>query len=82
MTEIELLNHKLALIAYLKAKIEVQDWHAVSDVANDLREIEVEIKHAQKGHMILSAVRAGMEKGINNLTSGAINGPDGPHDKW
>lgn len=31
---------KLILIAYLKMKTEDGDWHAVSDAANDLRELE------------------------------------------
>lgn len=28
------------LIKYLLSMVEVADWHAVSDVANDLRELE------------------------------------------
>lgn len=28
------------LVAYLRMKVEQRDWHAVSDAANDLREIE------------------------------------------
>lgn len=31
-----------ALITYMQAKIAGEDWHAVSDAANDLREIEAE----------------------------------------
>ncbi len=32
------------LIAYLKIKIAVEDWHAVADAAMDLRELDA---HAQ-----------------------------------
>lgn len=35
-------EHHAALIAYLKAKVEVHDWHGVSDAANDLRVLEAE----------------------------------------
>lgn len=30
-------NNKIAFLNYLQAKIKEQDWHAVSDLANDLR---------------------------------------------
>lgn len=30
-------------VAYLKMKVEEEDWHGVSDAANDLRELEAEI---------------------------------------
>lgn len=33
-------EHRAILIAYLKAKIELSDWHGVSDAANDLRVLE------------------------------------------
>lgn len=32
-------QHRL-MVEYLKLKVEQADWHAVSDAANDLREIE------------------------------------------
>jgi hypothetical protein len=32
------------LVEYLKMKTEDYDWHAVSDAANDLREVEIELK--------------------------------------
>ena len=35
-------NRKVHLIAYLRDCIETEDWHGVSDAANDLREIAVE----------------------------------------
>lgn len=34
------MNHKQILIDYLKSKVELADWHAVSDAANDLRVME------------------------------------------
>lgn len=37
---------KRVMIEYMRLKIEEQDWHAVCDSANDLREIEVEIRLA------------------------------------
>lgn len=35
-------EHHEALVQYLLAKVEVQDWHGVSDAANDLRVLEAE----------------------------------------
>lgn len=32
-----------ALIEYMKAKLEQEDWHGVSDAANDLRVLDVQI---------------------------------------
>lgn len=40
----QLQEEKEQLIGYMKSKIKSEDWHAVSDAANDLREIEVELK--------------------------------------
>lgn len=37
-------ERKDALITYMRAKIEEGDWHGVSDAANDLRELEVEMR--------------------------------------
>lgn len=34
-------EHYDALVAYLKVKVEVKDWHGVSDAANDIRELLV-----------------------------------------
>lgn len=39
-------EHHEALVQYLLAKVEVQDWHGVSDAANDLRVLEAE--HAKE----------------------------------
>ena len=33
-------EHRRTLIEYLKAKVELADWHGVSDAANDLRVLE------------------------------------------
>lgn len=33
---------RLALIAYLRHKVDIADWHAVADAAVDLRVLEVE----------------------------------------
>jgi len=35
---------KNILVDYLKMKTEDQDWHAVSDAANDIREVEIKIR--------------------------------------
>lgn len=35
-------EHRAALITYLRAKVDAEDWHGVSDAANDLRELEAE----------------------------------------
>lgn len=39
-----LWERRRVLIAYAQSRLEVQDWHAVSDAANDLRELDVEIR--------------------------------------
>lgn len=33
-------EHRVALIEYLKSKVELCDWHGASDACNDLRELE------------------------------------------
>lgn len=42
-----LRRRREVLIAYLKSAIEVCDWHAVSDAANDLRCIEVAMEKSE-----------------------------------
>jgi len=32
------------MIRYLRMKVDAEDWHAVCDAANDLREIEAELR--------------------------------------
>jgi hypothetical protein len=39
-------EHHAVLVAYLKAKVEVGDWHAVADAAMDLRELEVKARNS------------------------------------
>jgi hypothetical protein len=39
-----LAERKETMIRYLLHKVGEQDWHGVSDAANDLREIEVELR--------------------------------------
>lgn len=40
----KLQRAKVVLIDYLKQKADDEDWHGVSDAANDLRDIESELK--------------------------------------
>ena len=35
-------RHRAALIEYLRQKVEIADWHGVSDAANDLRVLEAQ----------------------------------------
>lgn len=37
-----------ALIAYMKTCMAAEDWHAVSDAACDLRELDAEIRAKKK----------------------------------
>lgn len=39
-------DHHRTLVEYLKAKVAKEDWHGVSDAANDLRELEAERRGA------------------------------------
>lgn len=43
-TKEELDIHRRNLIVYMLDKVSGQDWHGVSDAANDLREIDVQLK--------------------------------------
>lgn len=40
----ELDRQFVALVAYLKAKIDSEDWHAVQDAASDIREVEAKLE--------------------------------------
>lgn len=40
----ELSQMRAVIIEYLLAKVTMEDWHAVSDAATDLREIDVKIQ--------------------------------------
>lgn len=35
-------RHRATLIEYLRQKVEIADWHGVSDAANDLRVLEAQ----------------------------------------
>lgn len=41
---VESENKIETLVDYIQSKIEEKDWHAVSDAANDIREIEERIR--------------------------------------
>lgn len=40
----DLLRHRETYVNYAKERIEDEDWHGLSDAANDLRELDVEIR--------------------------------------
>lgn len=40
---VELRRRRCVLIAYLRLKTDEQDWHGVSDAANDIRVLEAQI---------------------------------------
>ncbi len=40
MIKLRAQRHRGVLIAYLRSKTDIGDWHGVSDAANDLRELE------------------------------------------
>lgn len=39
-----LSEQRKVLVDYLRMKVEAEDWHGVSDAANDLREIDAELR--------------------------------------
>jgi hypothetical protein len=41
---LEVEHRRQLLVEYCQMKLDVGDWHGVSDAANDLRELEVELK--------------------------------------
>lgn len=41
---IELQHRITTLILYAQVKLDSSDWHGLSDVANDLRELEAELR--------------------------------------
>ena len=45
-----------ALIEYLKAKLVQEDWHGVSDAANDLRVLDMQI--SMQGYALKTVNRA------------------------
>lgn len=42
--ETNLLSLREMLITYLTVKATVEDWHGVCDAANDLREVDAELR--------------------------------------
>lgn len=42
MNEAVYLDRRKKLIEYLWMKVDMEDWHGVSDAANDLRELDAE----------------------------------------
>jgi hypothetical protein len=38
------LEYRSALVMYLQHKVLVEDWHGVSDAANDLREVDAHLR--------------------------------------
>lgn len=45
-----LLAMRDVLVRYLHVKVAAEDWHGVSDAANDLRELDAELR-ARKGQL-------------------------------
>lgn len=41
-------EQKIAYIQYMLMNVELEDWHAVSDAANDLRVLEAEYRGANQ----------------------------------
>lgn len=46
----KVMNSREALVAYMKTKIDEEDWHAVSDAANDLRELDVVLEFLEEAN--------------------------------
>ena len=40
----DLRNGRQVYVEYMRLKIDEEDWHGVSDVANDLREVDAELR--------------------------------------
>lgn len=40
----QLHRHRATFIEYARHRLEDEDWHGLSDAANDLRELDVEIR--------------------------------------
>lgn len=39
-----LLEMRVVLVDYLRMKVAIEGWHGVSDAANDLRELDAELR--------------------------------------
>lgn len=64
-------ERKSTLIAYLRMKVDEQDWHGVADAAMDLRELEIEIKNESKINRTIQAPQRSLEDPYPDL--GASN---------
>jgi hypothetical protein len=42
MSSEEYKRQKRALLEYIREKFKIEDWHAISDAANDLRVLEAQ----------------------------------------
>lgn len=40
----QLIKHKSDILKFLHSCVEREDWHGVSDAANDIREIEAKLE--------------------------------------
>ncbi len=43
-------HKKEILVTYMLLKVELEDWHGVADVANDIRELEARYPHLKAAH--------------------------------
>lgn len=51
----KLFKERNSLIDYLQSKVEVEDWHAVSDAANDLRDVDASLTVVEEWERSLQA---------------------------
>ena len=54
-------NRKVHLIAYMRDCILTEDWHGVSDAANDLREVAVEERLLDRGETTFTSLVTGID---------------------
>jgi len=59
-----LLKEREALLAYLLAKFDNEDWHGVQDAASDLRDIDCQLQILDKFAPQLNTRERLLEKGI------------------
>jgi hypothetical protein len=53
MTLMGLRAEREILIAYLKMKVEIEDWHGIADAAMDIREVDAKISVLRDIHSLL-----------------------------
>lgn len=61
MNEVEFQRQRKALIAYMQVKMVAGDWHAVSDAANDMRELLARYEGFHSGLINANGVRTAGE---------------------